>query len=269
MRKLFTLTLVLLLGVLAACGGEENSSTTSDSGDNPLSVIQWPRDPLYVVFRADTVGGDPDPLVTALRVPECTIYGDGRAVWVTLARDGNFHVLFDFLDDATIQEFISWLAIDRKIYSYQEGYKNELPQRVTPVYRQLYVNVSGMAHVTDDFAGWEVNYYESILERCKTLSRTPRRFQPDGAWLLAEFVEDTRFVTYPIVYWDAEAAAFSFSGMAVDGSPQWVEGNVVRVLWQYLIETPGNVLFEDVFGRYRVAMQVPGVTLNAPPAPNQ
>lgn len=269
MRIVSTIGLIFLLAVLAACGSGESNDTPTDNGDNPLGVIQWLRDPLYVIFRADTVGGNPDPLEAALRVPECTIYGDERIVWMTLAQDGNFNVLFDVLTDETIQEFISWLAIDRKIYSYEEGFKNELPQRVTPVYQQLYVHVSGVVHVTDDFAGWEVGYYDEVVDRCKTLSRTPRRFQPEGAWLLAEFVEDTRFVTHPIIYWDAEAAGFSFSTMATDGSPQWVEGNVVRVLWQYLVETPGNVLFEDVFGRYRVAMQVPGVTLSAPPAPSR
>lgn len=268
MRILTVFGVIFLALVLVACGGDEGDTSTSQSGDSPLNVIQWTKDPLSVVFRADIVGGNPDPIEVALRVPECTIYGDGRVVWIVQGNEGNFNVLFDFLSDETIQEFVSWLAIDQKIYSFEEGYKNELPQRAIPIYRQLYINVSGLVHITDDFAQWEDSqYYENILARCQSLSRTPRRFQPEGAWVLSEFVTDVRFVSYPIVYWDAEAAGFSFSIMAVDNSPQWVEGNTIRVVWQYLIETPGTVLFEDALGRYRVAIQVPGVTLNAPPAP--
>lgn len=253
--------LACLLGILAACGGEAMPTPDPETSSSP---VQWLRDPLHVVFRADIVGGERSAWQIANHIPDCTIYGDGRVVW-TNDSGGGLQVLFDFLPDLVIQDFISFLAIDARIYTYEEGFPLQLPQSNTPTYAQITVEVSGRKHVTDSYGNWETDLYSAVLEVCRTLSKTPRRFVPTGAWLSAMPADPKRDL--PTVYWDSEAAGFNFGTLALEGSKMWIEGNIVRALWANIVEDPTEVRFDDRFGVYMLTLQVPGVTLDAPPAP--
>lgn len=246
---------------LAACGGEAPQETELST---PVSPIIWERDPLHVVFRADIVGGERTQGELANHIPDCTIYGDGRVVWTTSGGNG-VQVLFDFLPDLAIQDFVSFLTIDVLLFTFEEGFPLQLPQSITPVYEQIILEVSGLKHVTDSFGGWDGNLYTTVLEACRALAKTPRVFVPEGAWIGALPSDPTRDL--PTVYWDSEAAGFNFSTLALESSTRWIEGNLVKALWAYIVEDPAEVEFDDRFGVYYVTLQVPGVTLNAPAAP--
>lgn len=256
------LLMALLTAVLTACGG--NSVPENPLITDPNSVIQWQRDALAVVFRADVVGGTRSQTELNNHIPECTIYGDGRIVWTVSTNE--VQVLFDYLPDSLVQEFVSWLTIDQRIFTYEEGYLLQLPQSVTPVYEQLVLEVNGRKHITDGFSGWEDgDYYRTIVNRCQSLAPTPRRFVPTGAWVSAVPADGSRQL--PNVYWDGNSAGFGFFELANNGNRMWLEGNLVRVLWTYIIEDITDVQFVDSMGTYYVSLQVPGVTQDSPLAP--
>lgn len=255
----------LLLGVLilllAACsGGSSDDPQVVEQG----GVIQWPRNPLHVVFRAEVTGGDSDPFLQQNVVPLCSVYGDGRVVWTTPNNSGFDDVVFDFLNDQQIADFISYLTVVERIYTYENAFNLQPQSSVTPVYERLIVRVNDRDHVTDAFADWPDEYFDRILDRCRTLSLTPRRFAPDGGWISARFVPYNPNV--PGVYWEAEPNGLSLAAIASEGE-RWVEGPVVPVLWEILRTNPPDMQFTEEDAQFEIALRVPGVTLDAPPAP--
>jgi hypothetical protein len=262
--------LVLLLSALisaliglASCQSNPVSDPSLDTVQS--AVVQWQRDPLNVVFRADIVGGNRSASQVKNVVPYCSIYGDGRVVWTTTGEGGSTQVLFDYLSDARIADFINTLTVNYRIYTYEEGFANSLPSGgTTPVYDQIIVNVNGQRHVADTYSNWEGDYFNIVANDCRSLAPTPRIFKPEGAWLSVEQVEPQSYL--PTIYWDNETTGLLFGSLA-DGSTRWIEGTLVSILWENVIEAPVPIQFTDVTGTYVLALQVPGVTLDAPPAP--
>lgn len=254
----------VLLLVLVACGGDDSPSAQTTAGDG---VIRWERDPLHVVFRAEVTGGvDMGSLPRLSEVPLCTIYGDGRLVWL---RETNFEdeVLFDQLDENAIVNFITYITVDERIYTFEEGYRFQVPRLEVPVYQRLMVDVNDRRHVTDEFADWppDYGYFERMLEACKDLARTPRTFVPSGAWLSVEITEYSRHA--PEVVWEPEAAGLSFEEIYEEGGRRWIEGDNVIILWNLIRDNSFSIQFYERGNNYRIALQVPGVTIDAPAAP--
>ena len=263
-RSFFVLWLALALALisLASCQTADpaNPAEVAQAG-----VVQWVRDPLNVIFRADIVGGNRTPTQLKNVIPYCTVYGDGRVVWTVSGEAGTTQVLFDYLSDARIADFINDLTLVYRIYTYAEGFANTLPSTGdTPVYDQIIVNVNGQRHVADMYANWGDDYFDTIADACRNLAPTPRIFKPEGAWVSVEAVEPQSYLA--TLYWDNEATGLTFGSLA-DGSTRWIEGNLVNILWQNIIESAVPVQFTDITGTYLLALQVPGVTLDAPPAP--
>ena len=264
-----------LVFILAACAGpasEEQAGTETDntnvSAEFEGSIIRWPRDANFVVFRMNVVGGENTEQLYRLNdVPLCSVYGDGRVVWTAPGPGGLDQVLFDFLEDSDITNFISYLTVIERIYTYPAGFDLELPSSTQPVYEQMQVNVNDIAFTTDVFSNWPEAYFSRILERCRSLSSTPTIFEPTGAWLSAEVVDYNPSV--PSAFWETDAAGLSFLELALNGERRWIEGNVVRIIWNQLRTNAPDLQFSDGTDEYRLALQVPGVTIDAPPAPAQ
>ena len=79
-----------LVFVIAACQPTTTQSTP-DSG-----LVTWDRTPQTIIFRADILGGESD-FVARNAVPNCTIYGDNRVVWVNELGPFQVQVLEDRL----------------------------------------------------------------------------------------------------------------------------------------------------------------------------
>lgn len=253
--------------LLAACGGNDPTGNFTGEAYNPVGIVQWNRDPLAVVFRADVIGGDRTAQELTNTIPDCTLYGDGRVVYTQQNPNGNLDVIFDIVPDLEIDTFVNYLTLDKRIFTYDEGYLREVPQSVTPVYSQLTLEVNGEKHITDEFVSWEPNYYSDILATCKLLAKKPRLFTPQGAWVSAESVEPNTMMA--TIFWDAAAAGYSFTGLAAEASKRWIEGNTIAVIWDNVIVPPGGVQFNDGGEVFMISLQVPGVTLNSPAAPAQ
>jgi hypothetical protein len=268
-RRVIWGALVMLL-VLASCRGENSGGGDGGQANNPASSdnpIYWTRTPDSIVFRADVVGGQPTDSITARsEIPNCTIYGDNRVVWINTAADNTAQILFDVVTDDVIQRFVTDLTISDQIYTYPAGAQNLPPSTTKPVVETLTVNVSGREHTTDAFGGWTYTYYENILNRCKALSQSPVLFEPTEAWLsVQEIPYDTN---RPLRIWDSAASGLDLAAIAQSGEPQWITGDNVRSLWNILQSGGAEVQLAQDVGNYQIALQIPNVTRDAPAAPN-
>src|SRR3990172_1691325 len=96
MKRAQLIWLWILSLALASCsvlGGDEDKTSEPvgniPGGYRPSMAIDWDHDPSTIVFRAEVVGGeDDDAFYRRNDVPYCTIYGDGRIVWMTEPRAG-------------------------------------------------------------------------------------------------------------------------------------------------------------------------------------
>jgi predicted small secreted protein len=277
MKRYAIILLALFALVLAGCqalgGGGDDGGDSGDGGGeafDPNLLVNWERDPYQVIFRAQVVGGEDeqDPFYVRNEIPACTIYGDNRIVWQGYAADNTSQILEDRLTDQVINTFVQDLTVAYRIYTYDARAEMLPPGDMVPVIEQLTLNVNGEEHVTDVLSEWEYQYYEEILNRCQNLSETPVLFEPTGAWVSAREAEFDN--TLFIMPWDGEAeGSVNFAELAASGERQWIEGNLVLLLWEMIRNNPPNMLFEQAEqGVYRVALEIPGVTRVSPPPPD-
>jgi len=259
-RLLAVLGLALMLA-LAACESGDSVTQPQFAGG---SVIQWDRSPQTVVFRADVEGGA-DTFLRGNDIPLCTIYGDNRVVWTNVLGEFNVQALEDRLTDQQIQDYISYLTTVYQFFNY-EGQADTLPPSNTPpVVETLFVAVNGREHKSDAFASWPPDYFETVLNACKALSRAPVLVAPSAAWVSARVVDYDPSV--PMLLWDGAAAGLNLGELAAAGEARWLEGQNVRVLWDVLRNASPITRFLDETATYEVVVAAPGVNRGAPPPP--
>lgn len=246
----------LLLFSQAACAPAGPAPTPTLAPDR-----LWSPDPDAVIFRAEIISPGLPELARQSEVPACTIYGDTRVVWVNVLGGFRSEVLFDTVGDAAVEAFISQLAIGEDFYNLTTGE----PDPATPEasYAQVLVDVGGRPHRADSRGNWDAGFFERVLAQCVTLSSTPIRFEPRAAWLTAREVQSESGA--PLYAWPAQLGS-SLAALA-DGQPHWLSGDGIVELWNLQRSTPYTVLLTDAGRSYAFALQLPGITRDAPAAP--
>lgn len=263
MRRLRSYGFVFVLFVLAACGGSGDGGENAN-GNSEASLVRWDRSPSHVVFRAEVVGGDESEFYRRSEVPLCTIYGDNRLVWTNQV-DVGIEVLFDTLSDEEISSFVQGLVLEQEIYDLAAEADFQVATGDNPVYEQITISVNDETHVTDSFSDWGVDYFEGIIDLCTGLADTPTIFQPDGAWITVQQVDANP--ARPTVRWYNEASGLDITALANSGEREWITGRNLLVLWELITESTPDLLFSEQEGVYQIALQVPNVSKDAPPAP--
>jgi hypothetical protein len=259
--------MLMLIVLLAACGGgdedtpEVNVQTTGGDNldDNLAEVIQWDTDPETIVFRAELSVPDSDQdRFMRSQIPLCTIYGDGRVVWPTVAEDPSNNVLFGPVDDVRIRRFIDNITVLYRIFTFTEEAPFQDFGEIPEAYR-LIVSVNGQTHVADDYGGLDEQIFEDILERCQMLSPRPQIFLPDGLWVRAEAQEYDN--NAPSVVWDSEVTGIDLREIATSGEAQWASGRIARILWNYRQRSASpDLQYSQDGGIYTVTLEIPRVT---------
>lgn len=262
MQRFLSMIVLALLLVLAACDSGTGNEATGFDG-----VITWDRDPQTVVFRANTFGGNTDsPFLARNDIPLCTIYGDNRIVWTNDLGDFNLQVLWDQLSDQQVQNFISYVTVIERIYTFDARADQQLPSEIAPAYETLSVAVNGRLHSTDSFGEWEPEYFQRIVNTCKDISDSPVIYEPQGGWLTAQSVEYDS--NRPSILWEGEAAGLRFSELASSGEPSWITGSNLVILWNLIHTSSPIIQFVEGENAYELVLEVPGVNPTAPAAPS-
>lgn len=225
----------------------------------------WVRDPAAIIFRADVVGGSLPELARMSETPVCTIYGDNRVVWVNVLDSSTYQVLYDRVSDEDIYRFLDYLTVRERIYTHQAGLADIDLEQFDPVYQTVLINVGGLEHRSDSFSDWDVDWFNRVTDACKTISRSPVLFVPRGAWLTVQPAQYT--IEAPLMLWEADEQGLSLAAIAASAAPRWIEGPVVERLWDVLTTQPASLILNEGDGYYRFALQVPGISRDAPAPP--
>jgi hypothetical protein len=250
MRRLGLLIIVLLLAACQTGGGG--------------NVVGWVRSPEQVVFRLD-VSGNEDPWEYSYGVSPCAVYGDNRVVWTNDLGSAQYEVLYDRVTDEAVSRFIETLTVNERIYTYQSPEITPPPEGIAPIYQTIYIDVNGLVHTANETSGWGQDWYARVTEACTTLSQTPVLFLPTGGWLTvqeSEYLSDTP-------RWTWRDPSVSLVEVAASGQPRWVTGETATQVWAGMTTMPPSLRMEEAGRFFRVALQVPGITRQSPPAPQQ
>jgi len=256
------MSLAVLLVTITACGGGAANNNAPVSQSNP---IDWDRNPKTIVFRADVTGGDTDPFFALSEVPPCTVYGDNHVVWTNELGVNNTQILEDRVTDDKVREFVNYVALTKQLYNYTAKADTMPLTETKPVVETLTLFINNVNHKTDAFGGWDYQYYQDIVTNCNQISSAPVLYAPTGAWLSARVVPfDGNMARQP---WDAKANNLSLKDLAASGQPKWITDRNVGVFWTIFLTSPKTTQFIEDDVEYNVAIQVPNITRDAPPAP--
>lgn len=261
-RRLLRLCLtVLLLSLFSAACQPATTPTPQALAEGDL----WVRDPATIIFRADVVGGSMPELARMSETPICTIYGDNRVVWVNVLDSSTYQVLYDRVSDEDIYRFLDYLTVRERIYTHEAGIADIDLEQFDPVYQTVLINVGGLEHRSDSFSDWDVDWFNRVTDACKTISRSPVLFVPRGAWLTVQPAQYT--IEAPLMLWEASEEGLSLAEIAASNAPRWIEGPGLERLWDLLTTQPASLILADGDGYYRFALQVPGISRDAPAPP--
>jgi len=254
----FVLGLVLV-AVLTACAGED--ATETPSANQQLGPLDWRREADYIILRVDQRRNQEDPSDLANAIPLCTLWGDGRLVWLNSLTD-NEEVLEARLDDEAIRALIENIVFTG-FYDWESNFI--LPDVENPIIQTITLNLYSDERTVSRYTEWEVDGFNRILNACTTASSEPVLFLPSGGWVSAYEVPRVDNVSY--VRWSPEAAGFTLAEVQGGANPRWLTGDYLRYLWTTIVMAYNTPLVFEGDKAYQITVQVPNVTRDAPPAP--
>lgn len=255
--------LLCSLVLLAACGGApapEQTPAAQPQGE----VIGWDRSPNTIIMRLDRIVLNESPRERLNRLPTCTLYGDGRLIWVSVVPPSGEEVSETYLDEVTMRGFLEYIIRDLNFYDLPDLAAQEFPPSEDAVQESLTLNVSRGLRTIRSYRGWANNAYVAILERCRTINPQRALFVPTGAWITV--YEEPRNPALPEVGWPL-AAPFRLEEVAASGEARWISGVALTQLWNYERQTLGRIQWIENERAYRVAIQVPNISRDSPPIP--
>lgn len=262
---------VALAALLSACNNQSNPNTTPDTPSAPNNAataspppIGWDTSPNAIIFRLDrTFNGE--PVVNAHnQLPLCTIFGNGHLVWVNPIPPNGEQVLEAQLDTPTIQSFADFVIRQQHFYSIPDYAANELPPNGQYTTESISLNLNNTPHTVRNYSHWPGNEFQNMLDKCSHLTQQPVLYVPTGAWLEV-FPVNGPDVDPPILW--TSAIPFHLADVAASGKPLWLSGSLLGTLWQTIHRTLGAVQWIENGKAYQIALEVPGISRDAPLAP--
>jgi hypothetical protein len=263
-RSVLAVVGLLIMGALGLAGCTRNEPAQTPQPANPAAVLAWDKSADAVIFRLDRqVLNEPD-FQARNRLPYCTLYGDGRVVWVNTVQLGGEEVLEALIDDTQFRAFLEFLIRDQRFYDIPDYASLELPPTQNAGVDSITLTLGEQVRTVRNYRQWPTATYALMLERCVTLSDSPVRVAPSAGWVTV--YEGPPQTQLPRIDWPA-TAPFTIAQAAQDRQSLWVEGPAFRQLWNTQRDTMGNVVWHEGGKNYRVAVQVPGISRDALPPP--
>ncbi|MBE2182518.1 MAG: hypothetical protein IAE89_03745 [Anaerolineae bacterium] len=253
------IALLLALTVLSACQPDAPEDLPADR--------LWNPDAGTMIFRADYSRESLPELARISETAPCTVYGDGRVIWVNELDAFNSEVLFDIVSEAQIQTFINYMAFDENFYAQIAGAAGSLENDESPLIETILLDVGGRRHTADNYGGWDSGFFNRVLAACKSISSSPIRFEPTEAWLTVREVDAISDAAS--VYWiPDDHGGLSLAALADSAAqPQWVSGAGVTDIWRLLHSMSYITQYGEGERMFQIGLQAPGVTRNSPARP--
>lgn len=260
-RKFQVILLILVVVILAACGDDTDKKEETNQ-TSQLGPLEWDRGASTILLRMDSRPKEAAPQELDTRIPPCTLWGDGRLVWLN-ELESEKQVLEARLNDEKIRELLE-KVIFSGFYEWQSDYI--IPNSANPYIESITLNLYNEERTVSRYSGWPVDAYAQILKTCQEISDTPILFAPEGGWLTAYEVPRIEGIGY--WRWAKDEAGFSLAEVT-NNNPRWITGDLAKAVWNTTIETGSRLgVLEDNIA-YELVLRVPGVSRDSPPEPTE
>jgi hypothetical protein len=226
----------------------------------PVNVpaITWNAAATQVVIRGTYCCGFTTPTYVTNYIPDFVIWGDGRYIWVQTLESGARNAYEGRLTAEEVHDLISRLVQDG-FFDWEDRYEDfsvtDLPDRCIAVSLQEITK-----SVCEYHQGAPEAFHRLYAFFASGAGRDGVPFVPPAAFLTAVKF-DADFVT-PTIVWNAESPDFGGIGEA----GRWVEGEALARLWEAMNTQPWMPTVEYRGAFYIFTLQVPGLSLQEPPA---
>jgi hypothetical protein len=228
----------------------------------PRPETAWDPDPAAVVLQVTNCCGFVPYEVALNYIPDATLWGDGRIVWVEAGPGGQRRVLEGrltpdeqrgFLDRIAAAGFFGWES------NYGDYSVTDLASRC------LTVTLAATRHqVCEYYRGAPAAFDDLYAAAAQGAGAAGADFVPERGYLSARELEGFEPGTTTVVPWPAEAAGFP---LAEAQGGRWVEGEALRAAWEAVNANFWGQAVEDAGRYYQLVVQVPGLSQSEPPAP--
>lgn len=264
---------VSLSGEQTQAAQANQGSKGSGSASNTLSVVQapaieWNHDPSSVVISATNCCGLVTPFYRNNYIPDALVWGDGRILWTQTDAKGNRQVLQGQLSSTQLHDWLQ-SATDAGFFGWKALYKGDNSPTDLPT-RCISINLSGQdKKVCEYFQGAPDAYQKLYDQLSQGLGVDGTPFVPQSAYLTAHSFPKPGIGNQgaspasKTPLWNAKAAGVSLSQA---GNGVWLEGAALKQAWDLVNQNPMAPMAVEDGQNYQITLQVPGISLDAPPA---
>lgn len=243
-----------------------DQSTDTPASDFPRPEIAWLHDPNTVIISGTFCCGFTTPLVPLNYIPDFQVWGDGRYVWVVYSEDNSSRqVLQGQLSEEKLTAVLQ-KVVDAGFFGWDDRYANPMVSDLAD--QCMTVKLSSTSKTVCEYSEGAPEAFHTFydnLARGTDEKGTP--FVPTQGYLTAFDMGNLgRPVSQDDVLWPADQL-FSLA-TAVDKGV-WVEGQALELAWQAVNNDPWQGLAYEGGKFYSLAIQIPGLSMNQPPAANQ
>lgn len=250
--------LPILAALLAACQAPPVAPTLAPTAI-PVYWDERAAVDLIRVMRWVEPAADADFIAP---VPDCTIFGDERARWVTAdpAGDAPGRLLESPVDGEALAALARTVA-DSGFFELAAHYGDDSSGPV----RELHIRLEGVGSHTVRVAGAVAAPppFEELFGLCDSLRQPDAASEilPDGGWIYAFPL--ARPAAFHQEWPDGEVPAL----LNFVEQPRWLDGEIVTQVWIAARDHGAQASFVSLEEPYRVVVRVPGISPDTPRRP--
>ena len=247
------LTAALLLAAGLAC----------NTLAGPRPAVAWDPDPAAIVVRATFCCGMVPMAVAQNYIPDVTVWGDGRIVWIDSDNAGARRVLSATLTPdqltALLQQFV-----DAGFFGWDTNYGD---YSITDGASQcLQVTLASTGHsVCEYYSGAPAKFHDLYTTASSGAGATGVEFVPEQAYVTAY---PQSFSTPPTpdqyLVWPAESLGLS---LANNAGGQWVTGDAAEFAWRVVNRSQWQPIVREGDDYYELTVLVADLSSMQPPTP--
>lgn len=260
-------TMLVMLGLMACVSepgapGEEIVPTPTRETMMPesdeSSTKPWDKSPDAVLISATNCCGFVPAIFLQNALPDAQLWGDGRLVWVVYREAGARQVFEGRLSEVQIEDLLDEFEV-AGFYTWDELYQN--PMVADYPTKCVAVNlVESTKQVCEYYEGAPQAFHDlyARLAGGAGLAETP--FTPERAYVTSLRLDTSQGdVSRVDLVWPADIAELH----ALE-SGGWLEGELLQAAWEAVNANPWGPVIQAGEVYYMLAVQVPGLSLQAP-----
>ncbi|GAB4578647.1 MAG: hypothetical protein Fur0022_13830 [Anaerolineales bacterium] len=241
----------------------EGADTGSVTTDFPRPEVIWNPDPNVLIISGTFCCGFTTPLAPLNYIPDFQVWGDGRYVWVVYSTENGSRQVLQGQLPAEQMTILIQRMVDTGFFGWEDRYANELVADVAD--KCITVNLeSASKTVCEYYEGAPEAFHGFYDNFSKGNGLKGTDFVPTRGFLTAfDYGKLARPVSEDDILWPTDQL-FSLSTAIEKGV--WVEGEALRLAWEAANRDPWGSIVYDGQGFYGVGIQIPGLSMNQPPA---